>query len=74
MAEVTEAMVLRAAEALEWRTTAKSYGWTREQFEIWWNRDPQFVSRRNSWGHFTGTKKAKLLFETRIVLEAALNG
>lgn len=36
---ITDEMVLKAAEALEWKTTAKSYGWTREEFDIWWNKD-----------------------------------
>lgn len=70
---ITDEMVLKAAEALEWKTTAKSYGWTREEFDIWWNKDPAFVTRINGWGYFTGTQKEKLLFETRIVLEAAFD-
>lgn len=73
MTDITEDMVLRAARAVE-RDRCKPYGWTDEQFEIWFNRDHVFVGREHCWGsNFTGTEKGKLLHETRIALKAALS-
>lgn len=71
--EITDEMVERAAKELE-RRTKSVYEWTDEQFEIWWNHDPYFVERQNGWGFFRGTQKEKLLWEVRIVLEAAHAG
>jgi hypothetical protein len=68
---VTDEMVARAARAVE-RYTTSDYGWTDEQFEIWWNKDQLFNQRVTSWGHFTGTRKGYLLHTTRLALEAAL--
>lgn len=69
---VTDAMVERAAKAVERMTTAAGYGWTDEQFAIWWNKDPLFVEQRKTCAWFSGTKKEKLFAETRTALEAAL--
>ncbi len=68
---IDDATVERAAKALERATTAAEYGWPDDAFEIWWNHDPLFTQKINNWGYFKGTKKEKLLWETRIVLEAA---
>jgi hypothetical protein len=68
---VTDEMVERAAKVVE-RFTTSGYGWTDEQFEIWWNRDPYFVTQIKTWSFFQGTQKARLLHETRLALEAAL--
>lgn len=68
---ITDEMVERAAFAVEKATIGARYGWTDEQFDTWWNRDPTFVSHSTSWGFFQGTHKEKRLFETRIALDAA---
>jgi hypothetical protein len=68
---VTDAMVERAARAVEKRTK-EGYGWTDEEFEVWWNKDPFFVEKIKTWTDFQGTSKGRLLWETRIALEAAL--
>ncbi len=70
--QITDEMVERAAFALE-RHNKAAYEWSDELFEIWWNRDPDFVSRETGWGNFRGTRKEKLLLEVRLVLEAALS-
>lgn len=65
---ITDAMVERAAFAVE---RDRRPGWTDAQFDIWWNRDPWFVSQTKNWGWFTGTEKEKVLHEARLGLEAA---
>ncbi len=70
---ITDEMVERAALALE-RARMTAYGWTDDQFDIWFHRDPDFVTRIQTWSMFQGTPKQKLFHEVRIVLEAALNG
>lgn len=39
-----EALIERLAKEIE-RVTTADYGWTDEQFDIWWNHDPAFVQR-----------------------------
>lgn len=70
--QVDEAMVERAAKAAEYAETAVGYGWTAEQFDTWWKRDPTFCKQVNTWASFTGTRKQKRIHETRIALTAAL--
>jgi ribosomal protein L37AE/L43A len=73
--KITDEMVERAAKALEKKVKQSKYEWTDDQFEIWWNKDSRFVSHETSWGDAfgRGTHKNRLLWETRIVLEAALS-
>lgn len=66
---VTDDMVERAAFAVE---RACNPHWTDEEFEIWWNRDPWFVTKIKGWGFFRGTEKERRLWEARIALTAAL--
>jgi hypothetical protein len=69
---VGDEMIERAAFAVE-RDRCRPYGWSAEQFEVWFNRDPNFTATRTSWGvNFTGTHKEKLFHEMRIALTAAL--
>ncbi|AGC36108.1 hypothetical protein B7L88_gp064 [Rhizobium phage RHEph10] len=72
--EITDQMVERAAKALEKKIKQSKYEWTDEQFEIWWNKDPYFVSAETSWGDAfgRGTRKNRALWEARIILETAL--
>ncbi|QWY83052.1 hypothetical protein [Rhizobium phage RHph_X66] len=72
---VTDEMVERAAKALEKKIKQSTYEWTDDEFEIWWNKDPYFVSHETGWGDEfgRGTRKNHLLWETRISLEAALH-
>lgn len=70
--KVTDEMVERAAKAVE-RFNRKPFQWTKKQFETWWTSDRLFVEDIHTWAHFRGTRKEKLLHETRIALEAALN-
>lgn len=70
--EPTEAMVEAAAKAVE-RDRCLPYGWTDEQFEIWFNKDTAFVGRESTWGvNFSGTQKGKLFHEVKIALRHAL--
>lgn len=71
-ARVTEEMVERAAKEVERATTAKGYGWSDAQFEVWWNKDPMFCERVRTWADFTGTLKQRRIHETRAALTAAL--
>lgn len=73
--QVTDEMVARAAKALEKRIKQSTYGWSDEQFEIWWNKDFRFVQHENSWGDAfgRGTQKDHLQWKVRIALEAALS-
>lgn len=66
---ITDEMVEVAARAIE---RHRNPWWDDDQFDIWWNRDPVFVTKKNGWGNFNGTRKEKLLFETRLALETAL--
>jgi hypothetical protein len=66
---VTDEMVERAAYAME-RAHCTYYDET--QFEIWWNRDPLFVTRVGRWPDFEGTKKERVFWEARNALEGAL--
>ena len=72
---IADEVVERAAYALEKKIKQSSYGWSDEQFEIWWNDDPYFVKRETSWGDDfgRGTPKNYLLWQARIILEAALS-
>jgi len=70
--EITADQVEAAAIAIERATSQADYGWTDEQFDIWWNHDPQFVTTISNWGHFRGTKKARLLWQCEIALRAAM--
>lgn len=72
---ITDAMVERAARAVEKATTQDKYGWSDELFDIWWNKDPYFVEKETGWGDAfgVGTRKNHLLWTTRIALEAALS-
>lgn len=70
---VTDEMVERAAFALEKKQCQDGMGWTDEQFDIWWNRDPSFMEHNKGWGWFSGTQREKALYEARIVLEAVLS-
>ncbi|ANH08566.1 hypothetical protein [Shinella sp. HZN7] len=73
--QVTDELVERAAKALEKRIKQSTYGWSDEQFEIWWNKDFRFVQHENSWGDAfgRGTQKDHLQWKVRIALEAALS-
>lgn len=68
---IEQEMVERAAKALEKLTDQKTYGWTDEEFEIWWNKDPNFVAKVHKWPDFEGTLKQRCLYEARTLLEAA---
>jgi hypothetical protein len=57
-----------AAHALE---RAANPQWTDAEFEIWWNKDPLFVTQHHVWSDFEGTRKAKRLHQARIVLQTA---
>lgn len=72
--EITDEMVERAAKALEKTVMQSAYEWTDEQFEVWWSKDPSFVSHETTWGDAfgRGTRKGRLLWMTRITIEAAL--
>ncbi|QIG75674.1 hypothetical protein EVC20_103 [Rhizobium phage RHph_Y2_17_1] len=72
--KITDEMVERAAKTLEKKVMQSKYEWTDEQFEIWWNKDPYFVSAETSWGDAfgRGTRKNRALWEARIILETAL--
>lgn len=69
---ITDEMVERAAWTLEKTVMQSKYGWTDEEFEIWWNKDPHFVLHETSWGDDfgRGTRKNRCLWEARILLEA----
>lgn len=60
-----------AAKALERERSQKSYGWTDEEFEIWYNKDFEFVGRVKTWSDFTGTEKGKLFRDVKIILGVA---
>jgi hypothetical protein len=68
---VSDEMIERAAKALEKKIMQDTYEWTDEEFEIWWNKDSRFTDHIRVWGWFTGSEKAKCLYEARIALEAA---
>lgn len=55
------------ARAIE-RDRCRAYGWTDEQFETWWSRDPDFVAKVNEWGHFRGTRREKCIHEVEVSL------
>lgn len=69
---VDENSVVAAAKALEKKIKQSTYGWTDEQFEIWWNDDPYFVSHETCWGDDfgVGTRKNRLIWEARILINA----
>lgn len=69
MAEPSDAQIERAARAVE---RDRHPEWTDAEFEIWWSRDPWFVTRLNNWGWFAGTHKEKAFHEARLALTAAL--
>lgn len=69
-AEITDEAVERAAKAAEKARMIGSYEWTDDQFEVWWNRDPDFVTKINVWGYFRGTRKERCIWEARIALTA----
>jgi hypothetical protein len=61
----------KAAKVLE-RYLTSPYGWTDEQFEVWWNKDPQFTQRTTCHGSgFIGTHKEYLFKQVAVVLDAA---
>jgi hypothetical protein len=69
--KIDDAMIERAAKALE-RQRTSGYEWSDELFDIWWNRDPSFVTRETGWDDgFRGTRKGHLLHEVATVLRAA---
>ena len=72
--QISNEMVAGAAKALEKRIKQSTYGWSDDQFEIWWTKDPRFVQKENSWGDAfgRGTMKDHLLWMVRITLESAL--
>lgn len=57
-----------AAKRLEKHTMQTTYGWSDEQFETWWNKDPRFITQIFNWGHFSGTEKEKRIHEAKIIL------
>lgn len=71
---VTDEVVEKAAMAVERIVTADGFGWTDEQFNTWWNSDPFFCKKVNTWASFTGTRKQKRIYETRAAIEAVLGG
>lgn len=70
---VTDEMVERAAKALEKKDKQDTYGWSDEMFEVWWNKDPDFITRKRVWAFFQGTTKELCLRNARITLEVALS-
>lgn len=60
-------MVEAAARAIERNRHPE---WTDDQFEIWWTKDPLFVSVTRTWHYFQGTEKQRILHEARIALTA----
>lgn len=71
---VTDEMVERAAKAQEKAVMQSTYGWSDESFEVWWTKDPYFVTHETGWADDfgRGTRKNHLLWKIRIALEAAL--
>lgn len=60
----------RAAKALE-RYRKSAYGWTDEEFEVWWNKDPDFTQRVTCHGSgFIGTHKEYMFKQAKVVLDA----
>lgn len=65
---ITDEVVERAAKALE---RSMQPQWTDEQFDMWWNHDPFFTVQIATYFYFQGTRKARVLWMVRTVLEAA---
>jgi hypothetical protein len=72
---IPHALVERAAYVLEKTIKQSCYGWSDEQFNIWWYKDQRFVSAVTGWGDAfgRGTHKERLIWEARIILEAVFS-
>ncbi len=73
--QVTNEMVERAAKSVEKRIKQSKYGWSDEDFETYWTKDPRFIEQEHSWGDAfgRGTEKNRLLWKVRIALEVAIS-
>lgn len=59
----------KCAYALEKYTMQSTYGWDDQTFDVWWFEDPYFISKKTSWGYFTGTRKEKCIHDAKLLIE-----
>lgn len=63
--QVTNEMIERAAKAVEKMVKQSTYGWSDEQFEIYWTKDPRFIEQQHFWGDAFGRGTEKIAFNGR---------